>query len=91
MIDISSSVDTETILTLTVQSYSRDPSVDVFTATSWILTDSLDFSPSTTLVMYALIRKGASPVLDADVAMTVENLEGHVMTIDLFDNGVGKK
>ncbi|XP_048739813.2 calcium-activated chloride channel regulator 1-like isoform X2 [Ostrea edulis] len=90
VIDISSSVDTETILTLTVQSYSRDPSVDVFTATSWILTDSLDFSPSTTLVMYALIRKGASPVLDADVAMTVENLEGHVMTIDLFDNGVGE-
>jgi hypothetical protein len=41
--------------------------------------------------LYALVKKGASPVLDADVKITVENPEGHVMTVDLFDNGVGKK
>jgi hypothetical protein len=79
----------EITLTLTAHSYSRNPSEEVFTASAWTSTDSFDFSPSTPIVLYASVLKGMSPVLDADVKMFLEDSEGHVMKVDLFDDGFG--
>ncbi|XP_062600924.1 calcium-activated chloride channel regulator 1-like isoform X2 [Saccostrea cucullata] len=89
-VQISSIADKDTTLTLTVHSYPKDPSEDVFTATAWISTDSFDFSPSTPLVIYALVMKGSSPVLDAYVSMKIEDSKGYVLTIVLTDNGLGE-
>lgn len=88
-IEISTSLDKDVILTMTAQSYPRDPSQEVFTATAWTLTEVFDFSPSTPIVMYSSVQKGTSPVLDADVKMIVEDSDGHVINVDLRDDGQG--
>lgn len=88
-IEISTSLETDVILTMTAQSYPRDPSQEVFTATAWTLTEVFDFSPSTPIVMYSSVQKGNSPVLDADVKMIVEDSDGHAINIDLRDDGQG--
>ncbi|XP_061187630.1 calcium-activated chloride channel regulator 1-like isoform X2 [Saccostrea echinata] len=89
-VQISSIADMDMILTLIVHSFPRDPSEEVFTATAWISTESFDFSPSTPIVLYALVMKGSSPVLDAHVSMNIEDSEGEIIPVNLLDNGLGE-
>ncbi|XP_062615682.1 calcium-activated chloride channel regulator 1-like [Saccostrea cucullata] len=87
VIEISSTLDV--ILTLTAHSYPRNPSEDVLTATAWTSTDSFDFSPSSPIVLYALVQKGIYPVFDAEVKIFAEDENGHVIHVDLADDGLG--
>lgn len=89
VLEISTTQDTDTILTVTAQSYPRSPSAEVFTATAWTHTESFEFSPSTPVVLYSSVQKGVSPVLDADVTMVVEDSEGHFINVALLDDGQG--
>ena len=89
VLEISTTQDTDTILTVTAQSYPRSPSAEVFTATAWTHTESFDFSPSIPFVLYSSVQKGVSPVLDADVTMVVEDSEGHFINVALKDDGQG--
>ena len=89
VLEISTTQDTDTILTVTAQSYPRSPSAEVFTATAWTHTETFDFSPSTPVVLYSSVQKGVSPVLDADVTMVVEDSEGHFINVALKDDGQG--
>ncbi|XP_061187626.1 calcium-activated chloride channel regulator 1-like [Saccostrea echinata] len=90
VVNVTSSFDIGLVLTLTANSYPRNPAEEVITTTAWSSTDSFDFSPYTPVILFALVKKGSSPVLEASVEMLLEDSEDHMTTINLSDNGFGE-
>uniref|UniRef100_A0A8C6WBK9 VWFA domain-containing protein n=1 Tax=Nannospalax galili TaxID=1026970 RepID=A0A8C6WBK9_NANGA len=77
------------VLTVTVTTRARSPTRLPVTATAHMSQNTARY-PSPVIV-YARVSQGFLPVLGANVTAIIESEDGHQITLELWDNGVGNR